>query len=98
MTHNAAGYNERLQARISLHEQRALALDFAVAGNAIALADIPLIRHELEIGSLVRLSDIEVTLDRGIHLAEPLGPFSDARVAAFGDWLIAQVDKSENES
>jgi len=77
----------------STHEQRALALDYALAGNAVALADIPLIRNELENGSLVRLSDVEVTLDRGIHLAEPPGPFCDARISAFGDWLMEQVGK-----
>ena len=71
----------------SMHEQRALALDYALAGNSVALADLPLIRNELENGSLIQLSPISTTLDRGIHLAEPPGPFSDARVSAFGDWL-----------
>ena len=77
----------------SEHEQRALALDFALAGNAVALADLPLIRNELENGSLIQLSPISTTLDRGIHLAEPPGPFSDARVSAFGDWLESLVGK-----
>ena len=91
----AAGCTEERKLQFVRHEQRALALDFAVAGHAIALADVPLVQRELENGSLVRLSDIEVTLDRGIHLAEPHGPFGDARVAAFGDWLIAKVGNSE---
>lgn len=87
----AAGKIDLSRVQWSTHEQRALALDYALAGNAAALADIPLIRNELENGSLVRLSAIEVTLDRGIHLAEPPGPFSDARISAFGDWLAEQV-------
>lgn len=90
---DAAGEVDLSRVRWSTHEQRALALDYALAGNAAALADIPLIRNELETGSLVRLSAIEVTLDRGIHLAEPPGPFSDARLSAFGDWLTEQVGK-----
>jgi LysR family glycine cleavage system transcriptional activator len=87
----ASGAPEMTEARWSMHDQRALALDYSLAGNAVALADIPLIRNELQNGSLVRLSDVEVTLDRGIHLAEPPGPFNDARLTAFGDWLIDQV-------
>jgi len=77
----------------SSHKQRALALDYALAGNAVALADLPLIRNELEAGSLVCLSEVYVTLDRGIHLAVPPGPFFDARLTAFGDWLGERVSR-----
>jgi len=89
----AAGLTDLSNVNWSEHQQRALALDYALAGNAIALADLPLIRNELETGSLIRLSGVEITLDRGIHLAEPPGPFNDARLSAFGDWLTSQVDK-----
>ena len=88
-----AGLSDHRKINWSKHEQRALALDFALAGNAVALADLPLVRNELANGALVRLSDIEITLDRGIHLAEPLGPFSDALLTAFGDWLTDHVGK-----
>jgi LysR family glycine cleavage system transcriptional activator len=76
---------------MSRHDQRALALDFALAGNAVALADLPLIRNELANGSLVCLSETQITLDRGIHLAVPEGPFRDPRLTAFGDWLRGRV-------
>lgn len=76
---------------ISRHAQRALALDYAVAGNAIALADLPLIRNELATGSLVQLSPTATTLDRGIHLATPDSPFLDKRLTAFADWLRRRV-------
>jgi LysR family glycine cleavage system transcriptional activator len=84
---DAAGMATPGDCNWSKHEQRALALDYALAGNAVALADLPLIRNELETGSLVCLSDTQITLDRGIHLAMPSGPFRDARLAAFGNWL-----------
>ncbi len=90
---DAAGNVDQHNVKWSTHQQRALALDFALAGNAAVLADLPLIRNELENGSLVRLSKTEITLDRGIHLAEPLGPFRDARLAAFGDWLVEHVSR-----
>jgi LysR family glycine cleavage system transcriptional activator len=77
----------------SKHKQRALALDYALAGNGVALADLPLIRNELETGSLVCLSETEIILDRGIHLAEPPGPYKDARLAAFGDWLSERIER-----
>ena len=64
---DAAGKIDRRTIKWSTHQQRALALDFALAGNAVALADIPLIRNELETGSLVCLSETQITLDRGIH-------------------------------
>ncbi len=87
----AAGNVDQSKIKWSTHQQRALALDYALAGNAVALADTPLIRNELESGSLVCLSEVETTLDRGIHLAEPPGPFRDARISAFGDWLTEHV-------
>ena len=77
--------------QITSHAQRALAFDYALAGNAVVLADLPLIRTELANGSVQLLSDVEITLDRGIYLVEPAGQFSDARVTAFGDWLSDRV-------
>jgi LysR family glycine cleavage system transcriptional activator len=88
---DAAGMATPRDCNWSKHEQRALALDYALAGNAVALADLPLIRNELETGSLVCLSETHITLDRGIHLAVASGPFRDARLAAFGDWLRERV-------
>ena len=87
----AAGSHLPDGARLSRHQHRGLALDFALAGNAVALADLPLIRNELEIGALVQLSKTSITLDRGIYLTEPGGPFRDARLAAFGEWLSEMV-------
>ena len=90
---DAAGLAMPSNCDLSRHEQRALALDFALAGNAVALADLPLIRNELKTGSLVCLSDTPVTLDRGIHLAAPPGPFFDARLMAFSNWLAEHVSR-----
>jgi LysR family glycine cleavage system transcriptional activator len=90
---DAAGLTDRRGIIWSKHKQRALALDYALAGNGVALADLPLIRNELETGSLVCLSETEIILDRGIHLAEPPGPYKDARLAAFGDWLSERIER-----
>ena len=92
----AAGHPVQDDSAWTRHEQRALALDYALAGNAVALADLPLIRRELETGSLVRLSEIEITLDRGIHIASAPAPFKDARLAAFGTWLDERVARISN--
>lgn len=83
----AAGQTMPKNCTLSHHEQHALALDFALAGNAVALADLPLIRNELANGSLVRLSETCITLDRCIHLAVPEGPFRDPRLTAFWECL-----------
>jgi LysR family glycine cleavage system transcriptional activator len=93
----AAGQKPPARNRFSLHRHRGLALDFTLAGNAVALGDLPLVRNELGNGSLVRLSDVEITLDRGVHLAQPLGAYQDARVAAFGDWLAERVARISAE-
>jgi len=66
-------------------------LDFALAGRAVALADLPMIRSEPAIGSLVRLSDTSIMLDRGIHLAVPDAPLRDPRRTALGDCLRGRV-------
>ncbi|MCD9150116.1 LysR substrate-binding domain-containing protein [Pseudophaeobacter flagellatus] len=89
----AAGRTLSDDCKMSRHDQRALALDFALAGNAVALADLPLIRNELANGSLVCLSETQITLDRGIHLAVPEGPFRDPRLTAFGDWLRGRISE-----
>jgi LysR family glycine cleavage system transcriptional activator len=94
----AAGLPPQDDSGWSRHEQRALALDYALAGNAIALADMPLIRRELETGSLVCLSEIQITLDRGIHLAVVPAPFTDARLDAFGHWLKQQVARFSSKA
>jgi len=89
---SAAGVEDLGTLNFSFHEHRGLALDFALAGNAVALADLPLIRNELETGSLVRLSGVLHRLDRGVHLATLSGPFPDPRVTVFADWLSGLVE------
>jgi len=87
----AAGVDVPQNLNLSRHQHRGLALDYAQAGNAIALADLPLVRNELETGSLVRLSPVLYQLDRGVHLSSLPGPFPDPRIVAFGDWLRGLV-------
>ena len=87
----AAGLKDMPYVDFSEFQHRGHAIDFALAGNGVALADVPLIQHELESGSLVCLSRTQITLDRGIHLVQPKSQFMDRRVSAFGDWLTERI-------
>jgi len=93
----AAGLTVMPDLDCSEFQHRGHAIDFALAGNGVALADVPLIQHELESGSLVLLSRTKITLDRGIHLVQPKSQFMDRRISVFGDWLTERIKEYEDE-
>jgi len=93
----AAGLKDMPDVDSSEFQHRGHAIDFALAGNGVALADVPLIHHELESGSLVLLSRTEITLDRGIHLVQPKSQFMDRRISVFGEWLTERIKEYEDK-
>jgi LysR family glycine cleavage system transcriptional activator len=68
-------------------DNRAIALDYALVGNGVAMADLRMIPFELASGSLVRLHPLAVTWDRSMYLVRPKSAFGDPRLAVFLDWL-----------
>jgi len=73
-------------------ENRAMVLDFLVSGGGVGLADLLFASRELESGQLVRLHPATVAGVNGTYLVWPKAPPTDPKIAAFGDWLQAEVD------
>ena len=70
-----------------------LALAAAEAGQGVALAEEPLAAPAIAAGRLVRLFATEIGTDRAYWLVHPESPAPPAQVAAFRDWLLAEVGR-----
>jgi LysR family glycine cleavage system transcriptional activator len=73
-------------------DNRILTLDFALAGNGVALADLRISHKELIAGQIVRLHPDAVEGDRGMFLVYPDTPFPDPRLEIFADWIRTVAD------
>jgi LysR family transcriptional regulator, glycine cleavage system transcriptional activator len=70
--------------------ETALAIDAAIAGQGIALADEILVADDLAAGRLARLCDIPL-LDNAYYLVSPASALRRRPIAAFRDWLLAET-------
>jgi LysR family glycine cleavage system transcriptional activator len=68
-----------------------MALRAAVAGQGIAVGEIPLMRHELESGQLVAPFDIVAREGTGYYLFARQGRFEEPKLAAFRDWILEEA-------
>jgi len=71
-----------------------LVLQAAVAGLGVALSWHSLVADDLARGSLVQVLDLSISSELGYHLVTPAGRAHSTKVAAFRDWLLAEVGKS----
>jgi LysR family glycine cleavage system transcriptional activator len=76
------------------------AVDAAMAGDAVALADFAMVANDLSEGRLVMPFDlsIKVSSDYAYFLVYPQDSASDPRVIAFRDWILdeaAELHESE---
>jgi LysR family transcriptional regulator, glycine cleavage system transcriptional activator len=69
------------------------AIDAAMAGDAVALADFAMVANDLSEGRLVQPFDlsIKVAADYAYFLVYPEAAAQDARVIAFRDWIISEA-------
>ncbi len=70
--------------------ETSLAMDAAIAGQGIALADQFLVKDDFASGRLVRLSDLELT-DHAYYLVSLDRTLRRKPIAAFRDWLLAEA-------
>ena len=70
-----------------------LALAAAEAGQGVALADEPLAAPAIATGRLVRLFTTEIGTDKAYWLVYPSSSPLPAKVAAFRDWLMMEVER-----
>ena len=68
-------------------ENRALASEFAMAGNGVCLPDLLAMQLELRSGQLIRMHDYCLELETGNHLVFPETHYPDPRLMAFSSWL-----------
>ncbi|RBW58685.1 LysR substrate-binding domain-containing protein [Ruegeria sp. A3M17] len=70
--------------------QTSLAIDAAVSGQGVALANEPLVSAQLAAGQLVRPITDELVEDLGFYIVTPKQPRHPALVAVMKDWLLSQ--------
>ncbi|SMX25735.1 LysR substrate-binding domain-containing protein [Boseongicola aestuarii] len=73
------------------YDNKARALDLALAGNGVALDDIHLMETEVAAGRLVQIHPYVHKQDTSMYLVYPDALSNDARLRAFGDWLAQRL-------
>ncbi|MFQ6021798.1 MAG: transcriptional regulator GcvA [Acidiferrobacterales bacterium] len=68
-----------------------LALDAALAGLGIAIADRRLVARELESGRLIQPFDIVLPSESAYYLVYPEETADNPKIAAFRGWLLSEV-------
>lgn len=69
-------------------ENSLMSYQAAEQGLGVVMAELFMVQSELESGKLVRLSPIEVELDRGYYLLTPENRMEKKAVRAFREWLL----------
>jgi LysR family glycine cleavage system transcriptional activator len=89
----AAGVDDFDDSRTVVFGTSSDAVQAALDGNAVALADFAMIANDLSEGRLVRpfALGIKVAPDFAYHLVYPAGLANDARIVAFRVWLLNEV-------
>ena len=95
----AAGVHEYDGSKTIVFETSSNAVDAAMAGDAVALADFAMVANDLSEGRLVRPFElsIKVPSEYAYFLAYPESAATDRRIIAFRDWMIEEATKPENQ-
>ncbi len=81
-----------LSRRVSTqYDTHLLALEAAVAGNGIAMAEVQDIDEDIRSGRLVRPFDISITRERNWYIVCKRGRESEAKIKSFMDWVVAEM-------
>lgn len=72
-----------------------MAVQAAVSGLGVAVADILLIRNELDTGQLVTPFNVVVSDDTGYYFFWPDDRTDDPKIAAFRDWLLQEAKEKD---
>jgi LysR family glycine cleavage system transcriptional activator len=79
------------------YETMEMAIQAAVGGLGITIADLYLVRDELSAGSLVAPFDVVMGDDAGYSILCRRGRSAEPAIAAFRDWLISEARKDEQD-
>jgi LysR family transcriptional regulator, glycine cleavage system transcriptional activator len=96
----AAGVDEYDGSNTLVFAASSNAVDAAMAGDAVALADFAMVANDLSEGRLVRPFElsIKVAPEYAYFLVYPEGTVGDKRIMAFRDWMLKEAaELHENE-
>lgn len=93
----AAGIDDFDDSRCVAFTDTSHVVEAVIAGGAVGLVDLAMIRNELSEGRLVQLFDVGVSVagDYAYHLVYPESSAQDPRVLAFCDWMMAELMSGE---
>lgn len=93
----AAGVEDFDDSQCVLFEDSSHAVQAAIEGNVVALADFAMVANDLSSGRLVRPFElgIKVPADFAYYLVYPVESASDPRIAAFRDWAVGEAGSEE---
>ena len=94
----AAGIDDFDDSNTIVFEASSNAVDAAMAGDAVALADFAMVANDLSEGRLVRPFDLSIKAapEYAYHLVYPETSALDRRIAAFRAWLLEECARPEN--
>jgi LysR family transcriptional regulator, glycine cleavage system transcriptional activator len=93
----AAGIDDFDDSNTIVFEASSNAVDAAMAGDAVALADFAMVANDLSEGRLVRPFELSIKAapEYAYHLVYPETTASDRRITAFRDWMLAECARPE---
>jgi len=78
---------------VSVHSLSSLALEAAIAGQGIALAQASFVALDLELGRLVRLSDQVLPMPEPYYICWGQTTLDHPKARSFLNWLLAEVER-----
>lgn len=96
----AAGIEDFDDTRCVVFEDSSHAVQAAIDGSAVALADFAMVANDLSTGRLVRPFELGIRLpaDFAYYLVYPPETAGDARIVAFRDWIFEEAAKTQSDS
>lgn len=93
----AAGIDDFDDSRCVVFEESSHAVQAALDGSAVALADFAMVAEDLSTGRLVRPFDLGMKLpsDFAYYLVYPADAADDAKIAAFRGWIFEEAAKTQ---
>jgi LysR family glycine cleavage system transcriptional activator len=96
----AAGIDDFDDSRVLVFGSSTDAIQAALDGNAVALADFAMVANDLSEGRLIRPFELGIKVARefAYFLVYPTQSAADPRIVAFKDWLLAEAAGTLTES
>jgi LysR family glycine cleavage system transcriptional activator len=94
----AAGIDDFDDSRTVVFGTSSDAIQAAIEGSAVALADFAMVAHDLSEGRLVQPFELGVRMapEFAYHLVYPQGSAGDPRIIAFREWILDEAAKTRS--